>query len=102
MTKVNVLEPEGYNLQIVELVEPYGDLPIGLLGLCTADLQDGDDEIFAVMFDDRYGWITFKEAGIRNKFKIVYDVNDAPPSLVRLASTLETFDPLAGKTLDES
>lgn len=66
-----MIEPEGYLYMTVELIETYADIPQGSFGYCTADLQDYDGEdIFAVKFHD-IGWITFKDKGVRDKFKII-------------------------------
>ena len=55
----------------VKLIEDYGDMEIGTVGFCTADLPDyeDDEDIFAVQFEDT--WVTFKDKNMRNKWKVL-------------------------------
>jgi hypothetical protein len=59
----------GYLNKKVELMEDTGRVKKGAVGICTADLADEENDVFAVRFLD-YGWIAFHGNVEKEKFKV--------------------------------
>ena len=68
ISKVVVAE-QGYLGEKVELLESIDSNHKGAAGVCTADLNDEENDVFAVRFPD-YGWVAFHPNSTREKFKI--------------------------------
>ena len=64
-----VVGPGGYLNKKVELMEDIGVIKRGATGICTADLADEENDVFAVRFLD-YGWVAFHGNVEREKFKV--------------------------------
>jgi hypothetical protein len=64
------IAPQGYLHKKVVLMEDIDTVKKGAVGICTADLADEENNVFAVRFPD-YGWIAFHGNNYREKFKII-------------------------------
>jgi hypothetical protein len=69
MNSTFVIAPQGYLNKKVQLLEGIDGIKEGSIGLCTADLNDIENNVFAVIFTD-YGWVAFHPNNTRDKFKI--------------------------------